>query len=95
MSARKENLMRRERGRKRGERGREREIDSPRSPSMHRDVPILPESSRVLSVPPVAVELSVGEAEELSREVHHRVKRPVETKKPKEMVGQLYSGNNH
>ena len=61
---------------------------------MDGDVPVLPEPSSVLSVPPVAVELSVGEAEKLGGEVHHRVKHPVETKQPKEMVRQLHSGNN-
>ena len=62
---------------------------------MDRDVPILPESSNVLSIPPVTVELSVCEAEKLGSEIHHCMKRPVETKQPKEMVGQLHSVNSH
>ena len=92
MSARKESLMRKREVR---ERERETETDSPRSPAMDRDVPILPESSNVLSIPPVTVELSVCEAEKLGSEIHHCMKRPVETKQPKEMVGQLHSVNSH
>ena len=57
---------------------------------MDGDVPGLPESSDVLSVPPVAVELAVGEAEQLCREVHHRVEHPVETKQPEQVVRQLW-----
>ena len=61
---------------------------------MYRDVPILPESPNVLSVPPVSVELSVCEAEQLSSEIHHRMKHPVEPKQPEEMVRQLFKKMN-
>ena len=56
---------------------------------MDRNIPRLPEASDVLSIPPVTVKLSVSEAEELGRQVHHGVKHPVETKQPEEMVRNL------
>ena len=86
MSERKEIKWERERDRE--------EADSPRSPPMYRDVPILPESPNVLSIPPVSIELSVCEAEQLSSEIHHRMKHPVESKQPEEMVWQLFKKMN-
>lgn len=47
-----------------------------------------PTNTRV-NAPPVVVELPVTEAQQLGREVHGRVKEPVEEHQPQQVVGDL------
>ena len=55
---------------------------------MHWQVPVLPEFSQVWRVPPVFVEISVSEAEELPDSVEEGVEVDVEEAEPDDVVGQ-------
>ena len=71
-------------------RERERERDNqPGGPAMHWNVPGFPESSDILCIPPVSIELPISKAQQLGIEVHHRVEDPVEAQQPEQMVRQL------
>ena len=56
---------------------------------MNRHVPSPPEGVDVVSVPPVAVEVPIGEVEQLAHEVEVRVKRQIEKAQPHEVVRYL------
>ena len=55
---------------------------------MHWQVPVLPEFSQVWRVPPVFIEISVSEAEELPDSVEEGVEVDVEEAEPDDVVGQ-------
>ena len=55
---------------------------------MHWQVPVLPEFSQVWRVPPVFVEISVSEAEELPDSVEEGVEVDVEEAEPYDVIRQ-------
>ena len=56
---------------------------------MHGQVPRLPEGQDVVGVPPVAVELPVGELHHLADRVEEGVEEQVEPRQPDQVVGNL------
>ena len=52
------------------------------TPAMNRQVPVLPELGEVGRVPPVLVEVAVGELEQLAGDVEHRVEDEVAAQQP-------------
>ena len=53
---------------------------------MNRQVPVLPELGEVRRVPPVLVEVAVGELEQLAGDVEHGVEDEVAAQQPQDMV---------
>ena len=53
---------------------------------MNRQVPVLPELGEVGRVPPVLVEVAVGELEQLAGDVEHGVEDEVAAQQPQDMV---------
>lgn len=60
----------------------ERLVKVAEAPLVHRNVPVRPEISDRLRVPPVLVKLPVAEPHQLSYEVHGRVEKPIEKDEP-------------
>ena len=56
------------------------------TPAMNRQVPVLPELGEVGRVPPVLVEVAVGELEQLAGDVEHGVEDEVAAQQPQDMV---------
>lgn len=60
------------------------------APPMNGHVPGAPERVNVVRVPPVAVEVPVGELQDLAEQVHKRVEHQVEEAQPDEVVWDLW-----
>lgn len=62
---------------------------------MHRHVPCSPEGVDVIRVPPVAVEISVGEVQQLAHQIQERMEHQVEEAQPDQMIRYLRTQNEH
>lgn len=61
----------------------------PQGPSMHRHVPRPPKSVDVVRVPPVAVEIPIGEMQQLAHQIQVRMECQVEEAQPDQVVRYL------
>jgi hypothetical protein len=59
------------------------------TPLVNGEVPHLPELDDVVGVPPVGVEVAVGELHDLAHRVQEGVKEEVEPRQPDQMIGKL------
>ena len=59
-------------------------------PSMDWKVPGFPEGEDVVGIPPIAVELAVGELHDLADRVEEGVEEQVEPRQPDQVVGDLF-----
>lgn len=56
------------------------------SPSMHGHIPRPPEDVDVVRVPPIAIEISIGEMQQFTDQIQKRVERQVEEAQPDQMI---------
>lgn len=61
---------------------------------MHWHVPCSPESVDVIRVPPVAVEIPIGEVQQFTQQIEERVEHQVEEAQPYQMVWYLQAQEN-
>lgn len=52
-------------------------------------VPIAPECVRIVSIPPISIEVPISKVKYLAREVEKRVKEQVEKDEPDQVIGDL------
>lgn len=62
----------------------------PHSPSMHGHIPRPPEDVDVVRVPPIAIEISIGEVQQFTDQIQKRVERQVEEAQPDQMIRYLW-----
>lgn len=58
-------------------------------PPMHGQIPVTPKNVDIIGVPPVVVEIPIGEMQQLADQVQKRVKQNVEHGEPGQMIGNL------
>lgn len=56
---------------------------------MHRHVPSSPESIDVVGIPPVAIEISIREVQQLAHQIQEGVKHQIEETKPYQVIRYL------
>lgn len=61
---------------------------------MHGHVPRPPEDVDVVRVPPIAIEISIGEMQQFTDQIQKRVERQVEEAQPDQMVRYLRKKKN-
>lgn len=66
-----------------------RHVHVPQGPTVHGHIPSAPKYVDVGRVPPIVVEVAIGEVQKLAHQIQKRVEGQIEETQPDQMVGNL------